>query len=96
MDEVAGKDTSTHKIAAAMNDGTSPASVNRWRKGVRPDAEKVVTFCRVYKENPVIGLIRAGYITEEEARTYPQDAKSTEQLLADMQAVIERRTKRRP
>lgn len=94
MTEVAGDD-STHKIAKAMDDGTSPATVNRWRKGAHPDADKVVTFCRAYGENPVIGLVRAGYITEDEARTYSDAAKSIGDLVADLQAELERRTTKR-
>ncbi|MCW2918547.1 MAG: hypothetical protein JWN52_6615 [Actinomycetia bacterium] len=89
MKEVTGGD-STHKIAGKMKDGTSPATVNRWQKS-RPDADKVVSFCRAYGENPIKGLVQAGYITEEEARTGDLATRSTEDLLAE----VERRTKGR-
>lgn len=95
VEEVKGSD-STHKVAAKMGDRTSPATVNRWKgETKKPDADKVVAFCRAYGENPVVGFVRAGYITEDEARAYSVAAKSTEDLLADMQAEIERRAKRR-
>lgn len=87
MKEVAGDD-STHKIVEVMGDGTSPASANRWlRKGVRPDAEKVVSFCRGYGENPVVGLVHAGYVTAEEAASYAFAVRSTEDLLADLESL---------
>lgn len=91
MEEIKGGD-STHKVAAAMDDGTSPATVNRWRNdATHPDAAKVISFCVAYGENPVKGLVEAGYLTEEQARTAPLSVASTEELLAE----IERRTKRR-
>lgn len=89
MKEVSGN-ASTHKIAAKMNDGTSPATVNRWQKST-PDAGKIVTFCRTHGENPVIGLMKAGYITEAEVGEADLDNMPIEKLLA----AIERRTKRR-
>lgn len=92
MEEIAGKGTSTHKIAAAMDDGTSPATVNRWRTGEsKPDAAKVISLCIAYGENPIRGLVEAGYLTEEQARTSTLSVATTEELLAE----IERRTKRR-
>jgi hypothetical protein len=95
VEEISGGD-SARKIAAAMNDGTSHATVSRWREDTKkPDADKVVAVCRGYGENPVLGFVRAGYITEEEARTARFAFESTEDLLAELQAEIERRTKRR-
>lgn len=88
MQELTGGD-STHKIAAKMGDGTSPATVNRWQKS-RPDAAKIVTLCRAYGDNPVKGLVEAGYLTEEEARDADLAVRSTDELLAE----INRRTKR--
>lgn len=102
MDEVAGKDTSSHKIAAKMNETlpqatpkTSPATVNRWRQqpDSRPDANKVVDFCRAYGENPIVGLVKAGYITESEARTAVLALMSLDELLAEVKAEGERRAK---
>lgn len=95
VEEITGGD-STHKIAAAMNDGTSHATVNRWKgETKKPDADKVVAICRGYGENPVVGFVRAGYITEGEARSATFAFDSTEDLLAALQAEIERRAKRR-
>ena len=80
-----------------MNDGTSHATVSRWDgETKKPDAEKVVALCRGYGENPVVGFVRAGYITEEEARSAAFAFDSTEDLLKALQAEIERRAKRPP
>jgi hypothetical protein len=91
--EVAGDKTSTHKIAEAMNDGTSPATVNRWKSGVRPDADKVVSLCRGYGENPIIGLVRAGYVTAKEAAAYRLAVTSIEDLFAEMQTLTEQQAR---
>lgn len=89
MEEITGSD-STRKIASRMNDGTSAATVGRWKESV-PLAGKVVALCRAYGRNPIEGLVEAGYITEEEARTSHLAVTPTEDLLAE----IDRRTKRR-
>ena len=90
MDEVAGKDTSTHKIAKAMGNKTSASSVNRWRtQGTRPNADKVIAFARGYDENPVIGLILAGYLSDDEVRMYPLATAATEDLLAELRELGE-------
>lgn len=84
MDRIAGETTSSHKIAGQMDDGTSPATVNRWRNETHPDANKVVAFCRAYGENPLVGLIVAGYITEEDISAFPFATKSNDALLAEL------------
>lgn len=95
VDEVKGGD-STRKVAAKMGDKTSAATVNRWKgETKKPDADKVVAFCRAYGENPVVGFINAGYITEEEAKAYSVAAMSSEELLAALEAEIANRTRRR-
>lgn len=110
MDEVAGKRTSSHKIAETLNaylakqretDGdattkkVSPTTANRWRQSdeQRPDADKVVIFCRAYGENPIVGLIKAGYLTEDEARAAALALMSLDELLAEVKAEGEREAK---
>lgn len=84
------------KAAAKMNDGTSHATVMRWETSKKkPDAEKVVSFCRAYGENPVVGFVNAGYITDEEARDYSISALSDDDLIAALEAEIKKRTQRR-
>lgn len=82
------KNASTHKIAAAMGDGTSPATVNRWQNST-PEASKVISFCRAYNVDPVDGLMQAGYLTEEEVKRPHLSHLNTTQLLAE----VERRTR---
>lgn len=78
-------DASTHKIAAKMGDGTSPATVNRWQES-RPAAEKVVTFCRKYNVDPLEGLFQAGYITEAELKRPHLANLTSAQLIAELAA----------
>jgi hypothetical protein len=87
MDRIAGKTTSSHKIAAQMDDGTSPATINRWRKDTHPDANKVVAFSRAYGENPLVALIVAGYITEDDILAFPFATKTNDELLAELKVL---------
>ena len=44
----------------------SPSTVARW-KTVTPNAETVITVCRVYSRPIIEGLYVAGYVSEQEA-----------------------------
>jgi hypothetical protein len=82
MEEITGND-STRKIAAKMNDGTSAATVGRWKESV-PLAGKVVALCRAYNVDPVEGLMQAGYLTAEEVKRPHLSHLSTAELLAEV------------
>jgi hypothetical protein len=83
---------STHKIAAKI--GVGGNCVARWKYS-RPTGENVVAFARGFGADTLAALVAADFVTAEEARTAKLALMSTEDLLAEIQAQIEGRTKRR-
>lgn len=69
--------------------GISSAAISRWNPEVKgysphPKADTVVKFARRYKVSPLTALVKAGYITQEEAGQSPDpdyDAISVDTLL---------------
>ena len=59
---------SQHELAERS--GVNAATLSRWLSAkVAPSHDQVITFTRGVGMNPVQGLVMAGYITPEEART---------------------------
>lgn len=55
----------------ARRTGIPQATISRWlseQRRLRPTPEKVIMFARGYGVNPVVALVAAGLITDNEAR----------------------------
>lgn len=85
MKEIAGEGASTYEVAEIMGDDTGASSVRRWLNGTRPPADKVIAFGRGYNQNPVVGLVEGGYLDPQEVRGFEHTAKTTEELLAEIE-----------
>lgn len=54
----------------ADRSGVNAATLSRWLAGrTAPSHEQVITFSRGVGLNPIQGLVMAGYVSPEEART---------------------------
>lgn len=53
-------------VALLVN--VSQSSISRWASGgKRPSAENVMAFSRAVGDSPIVGLLAAGYLREDEA-----------------------------
>lgn len=58
---------SLRAIAASIGSAGSPSSLQRWvNEEVRPPAEAVVAIARAYGADPLLGLVAAGYLDEND------------------------------
>jgi transcriptional regulator with XRE-family HTH domain len=64
VQEVSGQ--MMHK-AIAERTGIDPSTISNWSNGnTKPKADNVVRFARTYGVSPVVGLIAAGILTEND------------------------------
>jgi transcriptional regulator with XRE-family HTH domain len=68
LSAVAGPDAPTaNQSEIARVAGVSTATVSRWVSGdVRPKAEQVIGVARAYSVSPLLALVAAGYLEQEE------------------------------